>query len=252
MAGLATAQVTVFSDNFDDNNRDGWYIFNQGTDTATRSLDVSNGYLETVSSGTFGIWGAAANFTSAADLSTIGNKVTITLDFQIVDDLGSNTITLGLYDSNGTAYTADTATVGAGGDDSGYHLFNRDDRYRTRDTSVGLGDVNGSNQIVANDPSTAATVASGLHTFFLELEKTASGIQVTHVLDAGTGNEKTMVGTSSIVLSSIDQIAIQAIRSDYWIDNVSVTASAVVPEPSSFALLAGMFGLTWIMLRRRG
>jgi len=26
---------------------------------------------------------------------------------------------------------------------------------------------------------------------------------------------------------------------------------AVVPEPSSFALLAGMFGLTWVMLRRR-
>ena len=25
----------------------------------------------------------------------------------------------------------------------------------------------------------------------------------------------------------------------------------VVPEPSSFALLAGMFGLTWVMLRRR-
>jgi hypothetical protein len=33
------------------------------------------------------------------------------------------------------------------------------------------------------------------------------------------------------------------------IDDLSVTS--VVPEPSAFALLAGCFGLTWIMLRRR-
>lgn len=33
-----------------------------------------------------------------------------------------------------------------------------------------------------------------------------------------------------------------------YFDNVSLT---VVPEPSSFALLAGFFGLTWVMLRRR-
>ena len=32
-------------------------------------------------------------------------------------------------------------------------------------------------------------------------------------------------------------------------DEVAITA---VPEPSAFALLAGMFGLTWVMLRRRG
>ena len=34
----------------------------------------------------------------------------------------------------------------------------------------------------------------------------------------------------------------------FGFDNVSVS---VVPEPGSFALLAGMFGLTWVMLRRR-
>ena len=37
--------------------------------------------------------------------------------------------------------------------------------------------------------------------------------------------------------------------SSAMIDNVSLTA---VPEPSSFALLAGCFGLAWIMVRRRG
>jgi hypothetical protein len=34
------------------------------------------------------------------------------------------------------------------------------------------------------------------------------------------------------------------------VDDVSVDITAV-PEPGTFALLAGMFGLTWVMLRRR-
>jgi len=37
---------------------------------------------------------------------------------------------------------------------------------------------------------------------------------------------------------------------DSYFDNISITGAAV-PEPSSFALLAGMFGLTCVMLRRR-
>jgi hypothetical protein len=37
-------------------------------------------------------------------------------------------------------------------------------------------------------------------------------------------------------------------RNDVIYDNIQLTA---VPEPSSFALLAGCFGLTWVMLRRR-
>jgi len=37
-----------------------------------------------------------------------------------------------------------------------------------------------------------------------------------------------------------------------FIDDIQITGTAtVVPEPSSFALLAGCFGLTWVMLRRR-
>jgi hypothetical protein len=33
--------------------------------------------------------------------------------------------------------------------------------------------------------------------------------------------------------------------------SLNYSFQAVVPEPSSFALLAGCFGLTWVMLRRR-
>jgi len=40
-------------------------------------------------------------------------------------------------------------------------------------------------------------------------------------------------------------------NNDLFVDNFVLTGSAI-PEPSAFALLAGMFGLTWVMLRRRG
>ena len=35
------------------------------------------------------------------------------------------------------------------------------------------------------------------------------------------------------------------------VDNGDLTFTVTVPESSSFALLAGMFGLTCVMLRRR-
>lgn len=37
-----------------------------------------------------------------------------------------------------------------------------------------------------------------------------------------------------------------------YLDNIEITSDSVVPEPSSFALLAGCFGLAWVMVRRRG
>jgi hypothetical protein len=46
----ASAQSTVFVDDFSDNNRDGWYLFNQGFDVDTRFLNASSGFMQTVSS----------------------------------------------------------------------------------------------------------------------------------------------------------------------------------------------------------
>ena len=60
----------------------------------------------------------------------------------------------------------------------------------------------------------------------------------------GTDFQFTATSTES-TLRFLDNVSTSV---DPAIDNVVVE---VVPEPGSFALLAGMFGLTWVMLRRR-
>jgi hypothetical protein len=65
---------------------------------------------------------------------------------------------------------------------------------------------------------------------------------------AGTGST-TISLTPSVRYLLINPIADKDINGGASIWEVTVT---VVPEPSAFALLAGMFGLTWVMLRRRG
>jgi len=69
----------------------------------------------------------------------------------------------------------------------------------------------------------------------------------------------TAVSTSQGIIadqSGFDQIGFSNLRADITVDEIRIGASyadvSPVPEPSSFALLAGCFGLTWVMLRRRG
>jgi hypothetical protein len=69
-------------DDFSDNNRDGWYLFNQGFDVDTRFLKASSGFMQTVSSDEILQWGAVANF-SPVDLSANGYYIKLTLNFQV-------------------------------------------------------------------------------------------------------------------------------------------------------------------------
>jgi hypothetical protein len=62
-----------------------------------------------------------------------------------------------------------------------------------------------------------------------------------------TSNSATATWTSDG--SGVLTIGVSGTNEGPRISGMEIT---VVPEPSSFALLAGCFGLTWVMLRRRG
>lgn len=257
LAGLTTqasAQTTVFSDDFTDKNRAGWYIFNQGVDADARSLDISRGFMETFSSDDFNRWGVVANFASV-DLSADGDFIKLSLDFQIFEDLGSRTMTIGLYDSNGTLITADINSFGNGSDDSGYWLYNREADYILKSgAGTGLGDTNGNTSLGKKiQPSPFATADSIWHTVSLSITKSGADLLVELITDEGLASETVTSATNPTErITRFDQIVIQAITQDFAIDNVVVEKRVSIPEPSSFALLAGILGLFSVMRGRCG
>jgi len=81
---------------------------------------------------------------------------------------------------------------------------------------------------------------------------TIGGTAFGTTLVANTAGDNAFVSKSveyTATTSGALGIRFQQAATGAWIDDVSVS---VVPEPSSFALLAGMFAITGVMLRRRG
>lgn len=251
MAVTTRAQTTVFSDDFNDNNRNGWHLFNGD---GTRSLDASAGTLETVSSGDFAIWGAVSTFNTVTIAD--GQYITLSLDFQIMEDVSSETISFGLFDSNGTTISADQSDLTNLTDESGYYMYNRSaDLIQKAGNATGLGQVNGTDSMVKTQPSPFATADAIWHTYSLTITNNSGQASVTSVFDAGLGSELTQSDSGSAVdLFTFDSVSLQAIRKDYAIDNVLITTTgSVIPEPSSVALiLSAAAAAIWRMRRKKG
>jgi hypothetical protein len=60
-------------------------------------------------------------------------------------------------------------------------------------------------------------------------------------------------GTTYEELWSAGNLLVDGAQSGAFADNFSVSGATLtlVPEPSAYALLAGLLGLTWVMIRRR-
>jgi hypothetical protein len=98
-------------------------------------------------------------------------------------------------------------------------------------------------------------VAAGFADRDANITVTATGVTdfTTATLDETTGNIFQSVAYSFVAAESATTIRFQSNVtgntpdiSDIYLDNI-----VVVPEPSSYALLAGLLGLTSVMLRRR-
>lgn len=236
LGSRALAISTVYTDDFNDNNRNGWYKFND--DDSSRALVTSSGNLTLDSSAAFRIWGAVTNFSEV----TIGDGeyINLSLDFQILEDIGSATISFGLFGSNGTKISADQADLTNLTDESGYYKYNRSaDLIMKAGNGTGLGQVNGTDSMVKTQPSPFATADVTWHTYSLTITNNAGQITATTVFDAGLGSELIQSDAGSAVdLFTFDTLAVQSITKDFAIDNVVITTTgSVIPEPSSVALI---------------
>ncbi|PXA05359.1 hypothetical protein DDZ13_00395 [Coraliomargarita sinensis] len=127
------------------------------------------------------------------------------------------------------------------------------------DFGVGLYAVDGLKTGVQDtafgNPDSAATVTVNTSSGFVVQEAIRNNQSLT---PNGTDAWLTNYDWSSNSYQGLQQYQVVSAAGDYFAPTSNTNTKLVmggafeaVPEPSSFALLAGMFGLTWVMLRRR-
>lgn len=248
LAGLTKAEV-IFSDDFTDGNRDGWYLYAKNEDSR---LEVNNETLELQSSANTADviennFAAVRPF-AAVDMTVLGTTVVLQLDYMTLKDQVLNRgIAIGLYDSHGTTLTADTSNGEVGDDDSGYFTLVRRNEFMHRLYEVNnkgiLETVAAANR--ANDDTDGLRVGgmagSGAHvggvgpgdwfTYKLEIEAVAgSGDgEVDHLVTVTFLQGENVLSTMTYkdggrLVENIDQVSVLSMAgNDIAINNVSVT-----------------------------
>lgn len=198
---------------------------------------VNDGSFEAGSDGSPVAWlGSDTSSNLAADLSieriatyrnSVGSSVADGSQYIVIAGPGAPA-TYGVYLDTGYDFT-----LGETFDFSfaySWHQFNGDPALRDIDYQLFTTTTN-------DDSGTVETVlASGSVTATTSLQTESISSSFT----SGASGERLFVAFTPTTEDSGNYFAV---------DEVNLT---VVPEPSSFALLAGCFGLTWVMLRRRG
>jgi len=261
MVASESMAATIFSDDFSDGNRDGWYLLNDGGQNSLVAETLGGGEtVMTFSDGdsTTADWYGGVTSFSAQDLSLDGATITLSFDYTNASNWPSGRgWTVGLFNSNGTSVTADTTAAGAGwgasADDSGIlgAAQRYTDRFTIRETvSQGIHGNTGGDLTTRTDNKDYG-VAGTWFSYSLEIENIAGDLQYT-----ATFSGAPVVGTRSQVYLdetvnnySFDQIGFSA-RDNVGSSFDNVMVSYVVLEPSSAALL-GLGGLALVLRRRK-
>lgn len=176
---------------------------------------------------------------------------------------------LGFYDSQGNAVNGTSGVIGLGYFNSGVpatlsttEIFNDFVVLHESNTFI----ANGSSSVSTSDQDLGNLTSFAPVVFVISNETTFA--------DAGMASEFLFLRKSSwgnFVAGGADQLntVSQDIRANTYLQSEVLfgnllsgenygagssgigLATAPVPEPSSFALLAGVFGLAWVMVRRR-
>lgn len=261
MVASESMAATIFSDDFNDGNRNGWYLLNDGGQNSLVAETLGGGEtVMTFSDGdsvTADWYGGVTSF-AAQDLSLNGAKITLSLDYTNASTWPNGRgWSVGLFNSNGTGVTGDTTAAGLGwgasANDSGIYgnAQNNYPRFTIRE-NVNQGIWGGTGSDLNDREENEAYAEAGTwFSYSLEIENIAGDLQytVTFSGDPVVGTLTQVYLDETVNNYSFDQIGFSA-RDDVSssFDNVEVTY--VVPEPSSAALL-GLGGLALVLRRRK-
>ena len=259
LAGSVSATV-VFSDDFTDGTVDSWVSTSPGADNS------GSGALSIVDGTSLGLTGNALSITTTADPSQQGPAVLlgstytlastgdyISLSFKFVVDVSvSNTGFLRyalLDDPNDDIASLDSADgyfgqISTSATDRGRIAQTQDLYYvGTGGVDYAVKNLDGAGWQISADTAYNAT---------LTITKTASGADATITFSASgtslTATESELLGSA---FTSFDTVAfgINASGATLLYDDISVDTN--VPEPSTYAIFAGLLALGLVMMRRR-
>jgi hypothetical protein len=194
--------------------------------------------------------------------SSIGAKLTLSLDLRFTASTTGGTFQFGLFNSNGTLFIDDTASTT--NDDFGYYVTVQRDNATPSNPSItkdlGTGSTSGDNggMFLGNTGALTSTSGSPIsindlnpHNLRLELTRTTEGasgnVQLDFFLDGVLYASAT--DSSGTPFTTFDQIAISSGNYTYRIDDVVLTS--VIPEPSTMGMVAAGFGMLISLQRFR-
>jgi hypothetical protein len=244
-AGLVTAASasaeTILYDDFSDDGG-----LNGSTTTTGDGTWVASSYRET--SG--GVFSVAANSTSYVTVElTEGYVYTLSVDMTSATITSTTSLFAGLGFFDSEDVTTDKAYTS--GDADTPWMFVR----TGNTTSTSIGDMS-----LRADNDTSLTIDSNLdvtetHTYSLVLDTTDDEYTLSLYVDDEQYGDTIVysVTESAALLTSIDSVGLttSTLGSAVIYDNFLLTATSAIPEPGSFALIAGFLGLTAVMIRRR-
>ena len=246
----------ILTDDFSDGNRTNtpnggvWYKYGNTTLTTTSNLYMTLTTSETVSRG------AELNF--GAQTLSVGDKLSVSFDMmQNTVSNSADRVRIGLYDSNGTALTADTAnaaTATAYLGRVGYYAA-----LDTRTNSTGYVNIRNttSTQTQVSSISGQANVALNNVNIFdanwdsvlWSIERTGAA-EYTLAISVNGGAEKSWVHSSGGEMTdTFDTFVLYQSTgiASFTLDNVQVS---VIPEPAIIGMM-GLGGVTLLLFRRR-
>lgn len=284
VAATASPAASLISDNFnalttstndspvgsDDLNTSGWYFwspFSAGTrwyvsspGDAASGPDYLSGATMFNRTGPNAGTNAFRSFTPTT-LTNVGDSLTLSLDIRSLAPSGVNTgiiaITLG---NIGAPITANSFVDGSTNPLNGKYIVSYNQNLLTSQAQRTYNYGTFGSGTSATSAGTWAALADGVdHRFILTVTRTATGLSLTSSITETNGSTTTLntvsFAGSNFTFDTLRLSVAGTTESPYgqftYFDNINLTSTSSIPEPGSYALLAGAAAAGVLLFRRR-